>query len=99
MLMKTTLNLWSFVLSLFCFALFLSSVSSSIIVEFVSHTLHIHPLHIVLGLTLVTLIICVIGFSGINSWKSALRSAVSILLTIGMSVMIPFILALGNLFT
>ena len=67
--MKTKINFWSFIFSLVCLLLFFIAVSSSEIINFITNLAHIHPLNIILGMSLVTFLFGLIGFSGATNWK------------------------------
>ena len=57
----------------------------------------IHPLTIVLSITLITFVLGVLGLKDVNNWKALARSIVTICLTISFSVLLLFIIIMGNL--
>ena len=57
----------------------------------------IHPLTIVLSITLITFVLGVVGLKDVNNWKALARSIVTICLTISFSVLLLFIIITGNL--
>jgi len=97
--MKLKINFWSFIFSFVCIALFFISVSWSQTVVFLTELLHIHPLNIVLGMTLMTFLFELIGFSGATNWKLLLRSISTMVITFGLSAFILYILVLATPFT
>lgn len=92
------INLWSFIFSLVCVALFFITITSNKIVNFATKSIDMHPLNIVLILSLVTFLFGVIGFLGMNSWKTMLRSMIAVILTLGLSFLIIIIIYIGNMF-
>lgn len=92
--MRKTINTWSFFLSLICLALFLL-VSFSRIFDLLA-LLGTHPLNIVLGLTIFTFIIGLFGISGIRNLKTMIRSAVTIVITLGLSCVMSFVIFIGG---
>lgn len=95
--MKITINLCSFILSLFCISAFLIATSSANFISVFSKTIGTHPLHIVLGITLITFVLGVIGLKDVREWKAMARSVFTITFTIGFSGVLIFILFIGNL--
>ena len=96
--MQTKSNLWSFIFSFVCLLLFFIAISSSKIIDFVINLVHIHPLNIVLGLSLVTFLFGLIGFSGATNWKLLLRSISTVVITFFLSAVIIVIVVIANLF-
>lgn len=96
--MKIKINLWAFIFSFVCLLLFFIAVASSEIINFIINLVHIHPLNIVLGLSLVTLLFGLIGFSGATNWKLLLRSISTVVITFGLSAIIICIVVMANLF-
>lgn len=92
--MKKSINVWAFIFSVICiFLLFTVSFS-----EVISRSiLGIHPLTIVLSITLITLMFGVIGFSGIQDWKGMIRSVATIIITLVLSAFISIVLLFGSL--
>ena len=96
--MKTKINFWSFIFSLVCLSLFFISVSSSEIIDFVTNLAHIHPLNIVLAMSLITFLLGLIGFSGATNWKLLIRSISTVVITFGLSAVILYIVLIANWF-
>lgn len=96
--MKIKINFWAFVFSFVCIAMFFIATSSSEIVDFSTNLLHVHPLNIVLGMSIFTCLLGFIGFYEATNWKKLLRSILTIVITFGLSAFIIYILILGNLF-
>ncbi|QAT40941.1 hypothetical protein EQM05_12090 [Clostridium sp. JN-9] len=92
--MKIKINLWAFIFSFICVALFFISVSSPDIINL----LHVHPLNIVLCISFITFIFGLIGFSASTSWILLLRSILTTVITLCLSLFILYILVVGNLF-
>lgn len=90
------INLWSFIFSFVCIALSFIAVSSSQTVAFLTNLLHTHPLNLVLGMSLMTFLFGVIGFSGATNWKLLLRSISTVVITFVLSALILFIVVLAN---
>ncbi|CAI8830390.1 hypothetical protein COM13_24175 [Bacillus pseudomycoides] len=94
--MKHNINLWSFICSLICIGLFrLYFEIPSEIFKFFTDSLHIHPLFILLVLTVGTFFAGMIGFSKVNNWVAMLRSIVTVLLTFSLSVFLTLTLIVG----
>lgn len=96
--MKIKINLWSFIFSFVCISLFFISILSSKVFYFETNFAHIHPLKIVLIISLVTHLFGLIGFSEAITVKLLLRSIFTVITTLVLSVLILFIICLGNLF-
>lgn len=92
--MKKKVNVWSFILSIICILLFLIVSFAGLIDYSIMGT---HPLNLVLYITLITFVLGVLGFSGIQDWKGMARSVTTILLTLGLSAFLSFVIFLGNL--
>ena len=86
------INVWSFIISLFCIPLFF--IATFYVNDFI---LGIHPLNIVLTITIITFVLGVLGFKDVNNWKALARSIVTICLTITFSALLLFIIITGNL--
>ncbi|KAB2394912.1 MULTISPECIES: hypothetical protein [Bacillus cereus group] len=94
--MKHNINLWSFICSLICIGLFrLYFEIPSEIFKFFTDSLHIHPLFILLVLTIGTFFAGIKGFSKVNNWIVMLRSIATVLLTLSLSVFLTLILIVG----
>ncbi|MDX5476202.1 MAG: hypothetical protein LPK00_11770 [Bacillaceae bacterium] len=87
-------NIWSFVLSIICVVLFFIVSFSGV---FNNYVMGIHPLNLVLYITLITLMLGVLGFGGIQDWKGMARSVTTMILTLGLSLFLSFVLFFGNL--
>ncbi|KHF40510.1 hypothetical protein [Halalkalibacter okhensis] len=88
------INIWSFILSIICILLFfIVSFSGPIDYSIMGN----HPLNLVLYITLITFVLGVLGFSGIQDWKGMARSLTTIILTLGLSVFLTFVVFFGNL--
>ena len=96
--MNSKINLWAFISTFVCIALFFLAMFSSEVIEFTKSYLHTQPLNIVLIVSVITLILGVIGFSGMNNWKSMLRSIFTVVLTLVVSILVILIIVLANLF-
>ena len=96
--MKAKINFWSFMFSLVCLSLFFIAISSSEIIDFVNNLAHIHPLNIILGMSLVTFLFGLIGFSGATNWKLLIRSILTVVITFWLSSTILYIVLLANWF-
>jgi hypothetical protein len=92
--MKKVVNKWSFNLSIICLFLFF-------IVSFLIPTrepiMGTHPLNLILYLTLITLVLGLIGFLGIQDRKGMARSAATIVITLGLSLVLVAVLFFGSL--
>lgn len=85
------INIGSFILSIICILLFLLVSFSGLIDYSVMGT---HPLALVLYITLLTLILGVLGFSGIHDWKGMARSVTTLIITSGLSAFLTFVIFL-----
>ena len=90
--MAINLNVWSFIVSVFCIPLFFISTF-----YMKQHIFGIHPLTILLSMTLITFVLGVLGLKDVNNWKALVRSIVTICFTIIFSALFIFILVMGNL--
>lgn len=95
--MKININLWSFILSLFCIPVFFIAISSANFIKIFTQTLGTHPLNIVLGITLIAFVFGVIGLKDVREWKAMARSIFTIIFTLGFSGVLIFIIFFGNL--
>jgi hypothetical protein len=91
--MRKKINIWSFILSFICIGLLFVIPQENLITK----TTGIHKLSIILYFTLITLILGLIGFSGVNGWKSMLRSTITTFVTLFLSVFLIFVLFFGKL--
>lgn len=94
--MKTKINLWSFICSLGCIVLFFIAVSSGKIINLIISLIHIHPLNIVLGISVLTFLLGVIGLSGAANWKLLVRGISTVIIAFGLSALILFITFLSS---
>ncbi len=95
--MKSNINLWSFILSLFCIPVFFIAIFSANYISGFTKTIGTHPLNIVLGLTLIAFVLGVIGLKDVREWKAMARSLFTIFFTIGFSGVLIVIIFFGNL--
>ncbi|ALL20641.1 hypothetical protein PDJ82_00205 [Bacillus cereus group sp. TH43LC] len=98
--MKHNINLWSFIFSFICIGLFLlyleiGSIASSETKLFIMNSLPIHPLFFVLIFSIGTFFAGIIGFSKVDNWIAMLRSIVTVLLTLLLSVFLTLTLIVG----
>ena len=96
--MKLKINLWSFIFSFICVALFFISVSSRETVETLTKLLHTHPLNVVLAISFITFIFGLIGFSESTNWKLRLRSISTVVITLCLCIVVIFITVMANMF-
>ncbi|WP_346935664.1 hypothetical protein [Clostridium sp.] len=95
--MRLRLNFYSFILSLICIMLFFLSASSNSVINFTMDLLHVHPLFIVMILSIVTLILGLLGLSAATNWMRLFRGLLTIVITIIMTGFILFILTASRL--
>lgn len=91
--MKKT-NMASFLLSIVCVLLFFILSFSRPMDFFI---MGIHPLQLVLFLTLLALILGVFGFRDVQGWKEMARSIITVFLSLALSVILVFVLFIGGL--
>lgn len=91
--MTKQLNYWSFILSTIWVLLFF-------VVSFEGpndYTIFgTHPHVLLLGASLLTLFVGLIGLSSMNDWKSMARSYSTIFLTLGLAAILAFIIFFGK---
>jgi hypothetical protein len=92
--MKKVVNIWSFILSIICLLLFFIV---SFLIPVREPFIGTHPLNLILYLTLITFILGLIGFLGIQDWKGMARSAATIVITIGLSLFLTAVIFFGGL--
>ncbi|MGD7054257.1 hypothetical protein [Sutcliffiella horikoshii] len=92
--MQEKINLWSFIFSIICVVLFLTFSFSG---RFTNSILGIHPLNIILFVSLFTFLFGVYGFSGVRDGKSMARSISTVVVTLGLSAYMGFVLMFGSL--
>ncbi|WP_367664007.1 hypothetical protein [Clostridium sp.] len=90
--MKSKLNFYSFILSLICIMLFFLSISSNKVINFTMDLLHVHPLFIVMILSIVTLILGLLGLSTATNLMLLFRGLFTVVITIIMTGFIFFLL-------
>lgn len=95
--MGNNINLWSFILSLICVPMFFITISSASFIDKFTDTTGTHPLNIVLIITLATFVLSIIGLKDLKGWKTTAISICSVLITLGLSGIIIFILIFGSL--
>ena len=82
------INFWSFILSVFCiFLLYLTQFSARI----QNSIFGIHPLKILLCITLINLLLGLMGVAGVQDRKSILRSIATLIITIGLTVLLVYV--------
>ena len=91
------MNVWSFILSLFCILVFFIVTSSANFITGFTRIIGIHPLNIVLVFTLIAFILGVIGLKDAREWKAMARSIFTIISTIAFSTILIVILFFGSL--
>ncbi|MBP2242166.1 O-antigen ligase [Cytobacillus eiseniae] len=94
--MKQKINIGSFISSIVCILLFVIVSFSDLINNSV---LGVHPLNLVFSFTLITFLLGVVGLSGVQNWKGMARSITTIIVTVGLSVFLSFILFFGTIFS
>ncbi|WP_182200432.1 hypothetical protein [Paraliobacillus salinarum] len=88
------INIASFISSFVCIFLFYI-VSFSGPIDY--SVMGFHPLNLVLIITLITLVFGVLGFAGVRNWKEMVMSVTTVILTLGLSTFLAFVLFFGNL--
>lgn len=92
--MKEKLNILSFILSLICILLFVI-VSFSGLMDY--SIMKMHPLNMVLYLTLITFVLGVLGFPGNHEWKGIARSITTMIFTVVLAFLLTMVIFIGNL--
>ena len=95
--MKHNINLWSFIFSFVCiafFLLYLEVCTPEINASFIN-AVYFHPLFFVLIFSIGTFFAGIKGFSKIDNWISMLRSIVTVLLTLLLSVFLTLTFIMG----
>ncbi len=87
-------NIWACILSIICILLlfldpFWRPITSSIF--------GIHPLHLLLYMTLTTFLLGVIGLWGIEGWIGMTRSVMTMILTLGLFAFLAIVIFFGCL--
>lgn len=95
--MKININLWSFILSLFCIPIFFIALSSASFFSFFTKITDLHPLDIVLGITVIAFFLGVIGLKDVREWKAMARSIFTITFTTVFSVVLISLVFIGRL--
>lgn len=88
------INLWSFIISLICISLLVVTAFLPILNIF-----GVHPLKVLLVVTLMNLCLGAIGFAGIRDWKTMLRSIITLVITLGLSIILSYVIFVGSLLT
>ena len=95
--MTKKLNLYSLIMAISCWTLFL-------LIGFNRTSSGIHSssnignlLYIVLGLTIVSFILNILGFAGMKNGRSVIRSTVTVLLNFSLLVVLTIVLTIGHL--
>lgn len=96
--MKIKIGFLSFIFSLICLGFFIIVAASTKIVGLTTSLLYIHPLNIVLFMSLITFIFGLISFSEATNWKLFFRSLLTVIITFCLSAVILYILIVGSLF-
>lgn len=86
--LKQGINLWSFVLTIFCWALFF-------LMSFNDIGMNIHST--ILILAIVIFIVSFIGLGSENNWKSLLRSIISLFGCASLIIIESYIIFIGTL--
>lgn len=97
--MQKSIHSSAFLLSIVCVGLFLFATTSETFLNISKKHFHIHPLTIVLILTITCFFLNIIGMKEIKNLPSLVKSLISIILTLVLSIVISFILVVGNLFS
>ncbi len=95
--MRNNINVWSFILSLCCIPLFFIAATSTSILSFFTKVIGIHPLDMVLGVTVITFFLGLIGLKNVREWKAMARSIFTIIFTIGFLIVLIYIIFTGRL--
>ncbi|KQU63390.1 hypothetical protein FZC83_08490 [Rossellomorea marisflavi] len=95
--MNQTLNNASFIATLISIPLFFLATSSSMIVTFTESRLHIHPLSIVLVLTVLSFLAGFAGLFGVDNGGTYAKSMATILLSVVLMLVTGCILVMGIL--
>ncbi|MER1986657.1 MAG: hypothetical protein ABS948_12270 [Solibacillus sp.] len=92
--MMKKVNIWAFILSIICILLlFLDSFWRPIAFS----TFGIHPLNLLLYMTLITFLLGIIGLTGIKGWIGMTRSVMTIILTLGLSAFLAIVIFFGSI--
>lgn len=94
--MGKLLNSWSLFLALLSGGLVIV-LSSNFFTSHFIQWLGVHPLKMVYYFTMIVLLIGILGFSGVNDWKAALRSVLAVGLAAVILVFLAYIIYVGNL--
>ena len=97
--MRKNIHPWAFLLSTFCVGLFFIATTSETLLNISQKYFHIHPLTIVLILTISCFFLNLIGMKEIKNLYSLVKSFIGIILTLVLSFVIFVILFVGNLFS
>lgn len=92
--MAKKMNLWSLNFAIMCIVLFFIISLSGPIDYSIMGT---HPLNLVLYSTLLTFVLGIVGFSGIQDWKGIARSMATVIITACLSAFLIFVIIFGGL--
>jgi hypothetical protein len=95
--MSIKMNLWSFVASLLCLVMFFIAGLGHITPMLIKAT-GVNPWYIVLFGSAITLIFGFVGFGGRQHFNSRIRSVLTTVITLGLSVFSIAVIVMGNLF-
>ncbi|QUW22458.1 hypothetical protein JSQ81_02405 [Sporosarcina sp. Marseille-Q4063] len=95
--MKININLWSFLIALFCIPLFFIATLSPSLIGAFSKIMGFHPLKIVLVITSIAFFLGLIGLKDVDGWKAGTRSLFTIVFSLIFSGVLIFIIFFGSL--
>jgi hypothetical protein len=95
--MARMFNLWSFVLCLLCLVLTGCFASSAQLTELAISLTGVHPLSIVLCLSVAAFLLGMVGFGYVNNWLTAVSSWVTVTLAVVLSIFLMFVGMVGKL--
>jgi hypothetical protein len=87
-------NVWSFIFSIICILLFTEAAFSGSIDYSI---IGLDPFDFLLYLALAAFVLAVLGFGGIQNWKGLARSIASLVITVGLSGVLAYIVFIGKL--
>lgn len=91
------LNFFSFICTLLCLLLFLLCAFSPLH-KILENLTRVNPFTILFYLVFTTLLISIIGLTGINNRTSAIRSLFTLAINVVLIGVVLFIILIGNLF-
>ncbi len=95
--LEKTLNFFSFICTLLCLLIFLLC-SFSPVHKVLENLIRVNPFNILFYLVFATLLVSIIGLTGINNRTSAIRSIFTLAINIVLIVALLFIILIGGLF-